>query len=201
MATNAPPTGLSPRQLPRHVALIMDGNGRWAKERGLPRVEGHKAGVGSVRAVTEESLRLGIRQITLYTFSAQNWGRPRSEIRALMDLLERYLVDERDELMEHGIRLVAIGRRNRLPRGVARELLATEKLTARNQKLTVCLALDYAGRDEIVDAVRAIADEARRRKLNPSRITEMDAIVAYLQMLGTLVDFSTYDATAVENLR
>jgi undecaprenyl diphosphate synthase len=153
------------------VALIMDGNGRWAKERGLPRVEGHEAGVESVRAVTEEALRLGIRQITLYTFSSENWGRPATEVRALMKLLHDYMVRERDKLMEHDIRLVAIGRRRKLGRAIRRELKTTEELTARNKALTVCLALNYSGRDELVDACRAIAQAAAAGTLNPKRIT------------------------------
>ena len=183
MAKSTHATQPDPSRLPRHVAIIMDGNGRWAKERGLPRLEGHKAGVESVRAVTEESLRLGIRQLTLYTFSAQNWGRPRAEVRALMDLLHRYLVDERDKLMEHAIRLVAIGRRNKLPRRLLRELAATEQLTARNKALTVCLALNYASRDEIVDAVRAIAADAAAGTLTPRRIGER-TVSRYLYTAG-----------------
>ena len=163
---------LDPEKLPKHVAIIMDGNGRWAKQRGLPRIRGHQAGVESVRAVTQEAVRLGLSQVTLYTFSAQNWGRPKIEVGALMQLLRRYLVDERPELMDNAIRLVAIGRRKGLPRRVARELAATETLTARNRGLTLCLALNYAGRDEIVDAVRAIAAEAAAGKLRPARISE-----------------------------
>ncbi len=174
---------LDPRKLPKHVAIIMDGNGRWAKERGLPRMRGHEAGVESVRAVTEEAVRLGIQQVTLYTFSAQNWGRPKIEVGALMRLLSRYLVDEREELMKNGIRLVAIGRRKGLPRSVARALGATEELTARNQGLTLCLALNYAGRDEIVDAIRALAADAAAGKLKPQRITER-TVNRYLYTAG-----------------
>jgi undecaprenyl diphosphate synthase len=172
MATSPAASDLDPKKLPKHVAIIMDGNGRWAKERGLPRIRGHEAGVESVRAVTREAVRLGLRQLTLYTFSAQNWGRPRIEVVSLMRLLRRYLVDERGELMENNIRLAAIGRRRGLPRGVARELAATEQLTARNTGLTLCLALNYGGRDEIVDAIRALAADAVAGKVKPDRIAE-----------------------------
>jgi undecaprenyl diphosphate synthase len=171
MAKSALPD-LDPARLPKHVAIIMDGNGRWAKERGLPRIRGHEEGVESVRAVAEEAARTGLEQVTLYAFSAQNWGRPKLEVRALMGLLRRYLVETRDKLMEHAIRLVAIGRRKGLPRTIVRELDATEKLTARNQGLTLCLALNYGGRDELVDAIRAIAADAVEGKVRPSRITE-----------------------------
>jgi len=175
--------GLDRRALPEHVAIIMDGNGRWAKQRGLARIRGHEAGVDSVRAVTEEAARLGIRQVTLYTFSSQNWGRPSSEVSGLMRMLRRYLVDERDEMMEHDIRLVAIGRRKGVPRAVRRELEATEKLSAHNQGLTVCLALNYAGRDEIVDAVRAIAADAVAGMLRPATIGEA-TVGRYLYTAG-----------------
>jgi undecaprenyl diphosphate synthase len=177
------PDGPDPDPLPRHVAIIMDGNGRWARQRGLPRIRGHEAGADSVRAVTEECVRLGIRQLTLYTFSAQNWGRPRPEINSLMRMLRRYLVDERDEIMEHDIRLVAIGRRAGIPRSVRRELETTEKLCAHNQGLTVCLALNYGGRDEIVDAARALAAEVAAGTLRPGRIDE-DAVSAHLYTAG-----------------
>ncbi|MFP4057706.1 MAG: isoprenyl transferase [Candidatus Brocadiia bacterium] len=177
------PPGLHPERLPRHVAIIMDGNGRWAERRGLSRIRGHEAGVESVRAVTEEAVRLGLDQITLYTFSAQNWARPRAEVSGLMGMLERYLVEERDEIMEHDIRLATIGRRKGLPRSVARELEATERLSAQNQGLTVCLALNYGGRDELVDAIRAMAADAAAGKLKPKRIDE-DTVSRYLYTAG-----------------
>ncbi len=168
--------GLRVDRLPKHVAIIMDGNGRWAKRRGLPRIRGHEAGAKSVRAVTEEAARLGIRQLTLYAFSLQNWGRPRSEVSALMRMLRRYLVRERQEMMENSIRLVAIGRREGLPRSVRRELEATERMTAGNKGLTVCLALNYGGREEIADAARSIAADAAGGKLAPESVDE--ALVA-----------------------
>jgi len=175
--------GLDARHLPRHVAIIMDGNGRWARERGLPRARGHEAGTQTVRVITEEAMRLGIRQMTLYTFSVQNWGRPRGEVSGLMRLLRRYLVDERDKLMEHEIRLAAIGRREKLPRRVLRELETTEQLTAGNQRFTLCLALNYGARGEIVDAVRALAADAVAGKLRPERISEK-TVSRYLYTAG-----------------
>ena len=166
------PIGARKEALPRHVAIIMDGNGRWARQRGLPRIRGHEAGAESVRVVTEEAARLGLRQLTLYAFSSQNWGRPRTEVGGLMRMLRQYLVAERKPLMKNGIRLVAIGRRERLPRAVRRELEATEELTAQNKGLTACLALNYGGREEIVDAVRSIAADAAAGRLRPGRIDE-----------------------------
>ncbi|HUT33047.1 MAG TPA: polyprenyl diphosphate synthase, partial [Planctomycetota bacterium] len=157
---------------PAHVAIIMDGNGRWARQRGLARIRGHEAGVESARVVTEEAVRLGIRQVTFYTFSLQNWGRPRAEVGGLMRMLRRYLVSERDRLMKNGVRLVAIGRRETLPRAVRRELEATERLSAGNTRTTVCLALNYGGREEIVDAVRSIAADVAAGTLPPERVDE-----------------------------
>ncbi len=161
-----------PERLPQHVAIIMDGNGRWAKQRGLPRIRGHEAGAESVRLVTEEAVRLGLRQITLYVFSSQNWGRPAPEVRGLMRMLRRYLVGERRQIMEHGIRLVAIGRRAGIPSLVRRELEKTERLSAGNRGLTVCLALNYGGREEIVDAARALAADVAAGTVKPARIDE-----------------------------
>ena len=170
MANTAP--GGPADRLPRHVAIIMDGNGRWARQRGLPRIRGHEAGVASARAVIEESVRLGIRQVTFYTFSLQNWGRPSAEVKGLMRMLRRYLVSERDSLMKHGVRLVAIGRREGLPRLVRRELEATERLSAANQGTTVCLALNYGGREEIVDAARSVAADVAAGRLPLGKVDE-----------------------------
>jgi len=161
-----------PQRLPQHVAVIMDGNGRWAEQRGLPRVRGHEAGAESVRVVTEEAVRLGLRQITLYVFSSQNWGRPASEVNGLMRMLRRYLIGERKQIMKHGIRLVAIGRRAGIPGPVRRELEETERLSAGNDGLTVCLALNYGGREEIADAARALAADAVAGKVRPAQIDE-----------------------------
>ncbi len=169
---NTVPDGPPADRLPGHVAIIMDGNGRWARQRGLPRIRGHEAGVESVRAVIEEAVRLGLRQLTLYAFSLQNWGRPSAEVKGLMRMLRRYLVGERDTLMKNGVRLVAIGRREGLPRLVRRELEATERLSAGNRGTTLCLALNYGAREEIVDAARSIAADVAAGRLPPSKVDE-----------------------------
>ncbi|MEN6404979.1 MAG: isoprenyl transferase [Thermoguttaceae bacterium] len=162
-----------PRErLPRHIAVIMDGNGRWARQRGLPRAEGHRAGAASVRRVTEECVRLGIEQLTLYCLSSENWKRPVEELEFLLQLLEHYLVDERSHVLEHNIRVRWIGHRDGLPDGALRELDETVRQSAANTGLCVCLAINYGGRAEIVDAVRRVADEVRRGELTPEAVTE-----------------------------
>jgi undecaprenyl diphosphate synthase len=162
----------NPEELPRHVAIIMDGNGRWAEARGRPRVHGHLAGIESVRATTRECARLHLERLTLYAFSSENWKRPEEETGFLMELLERFLVEEREEIMENGVRLEAIGRTQELPPGVLRELESTRALSAGNRGLTLALALNYGGRAEIVDAARRIAEEARSGLLRPDDVTE-----------------------------
>lgn len=144
---------------PRHVAVIMDGNGRWAKERGLSRIEGHRAGIESVREVIEQSRKLEISYLTLYTFSVENWKRPKSEIKDLMRLLYTYLATEMSRLHGQSVRLMAIGQVDRLSQRIRRRLRLIMKKTAVDYKLTVVLALSYGGRTEIVDAVKAVARE------------------------------------------
>ncbi len=157
---------------PRHIAIIMDGNGRWAHERGKTRTAGHKAGAVNVREVTTECARLGVGQLTLYAFSIENWSRPKAEVAALMRLLPRYLIDERPTMMENQIRFRAVGRLDQLPKAALREARETERITADNVGMTLCLALSYGGRAEITDAVRAIAEEAISGDINPARISE-----------------------------
>lgn len=164
--------GLAPEQLPRHVAIIMDGNGRWAQSRGLPRVLGHRRGIKSVRAAVEESVRLGFDQLTLYALSVENWKRPAREIRFLMRLLRHFLVVERKELMEQNVRLVQVGRRDGLPPEALEELDKTVALTAKNDGLTLALALNYGGRDEIVRAARRIAEEVAAGRLSLDDLDE-----------------------------
>jgi undecaprenyl diphosphate synthase len=145
--------------LPRHVGVIMDGNGRWAQERGLSRVEGHRQGSESVRTVTRLARRLGIKALTLYAFSSQNWKRPAEEIAALMDLLREYLIGERAEIMDNGIRLCALGEIDRLPsyvRGPLDQLVAD---SAANRGMVLSLALSYGGREEILRACRSLIRE------------------------------------------
>src|SRR5262249_11813810 len=146
--------GLDPARLPRHIAIIMDGNGRWARQRGLPRVEGHQRGVQSVRATVEECCRLGIEQLTLYCLSIENWKRPQPELDFLMTLLSKYLVDERAEIMEQNIRFTTIGRRHDLSAPVLRDIDENIRMSRGNTGMVLCLAINYGGRAEMVDAIR-----------------------------------------------
>ncbi len=156
-------------RLPRHVAIIMDGNGRWAKKRNLPRVEGHRAGEKSVREVVETSGRLGIQYLSLYAFSKENWKRPKSEITTLWRLLEDYLRKEDRVLVENNFRLRVIGQKTAIPQTTIRELERVETLTQNNDRMTILLALNYGGRAEIVDAVNKIMSDA---DLNGRSMTE-----------------------------
>ncbi len=174
MDPNSPDTrealGLSPEQLPRHIAIIMDGNGRWARQQDLPRICGHAEGAKAVRAVVTHCARLGIEALTLYSFSVENWKRPKAEIDFLMELYGEYLVAERGEITENNVRLVHVGRREGLPDNVLREMDTTIELSRENTGLTLCLALNYGSRDEIVEAVRGIAADVRDGRLNTSDI-------------------------------
>jgi len=152
---------LDPARLPAHIAIIMDGNGRWAGKRRLPRVAGHKAGIGPVRATVETCARLGVKVLTLYAFSVENWKRPRHEVETLWRLLRYYLRQELPDLQKNDIRLQAIGRLEALPPQVRRELESAIDATAQNRRMVVNLAINYGGRAEIVDAVNSILDMAR----------------------------------------
>jgi len=174
---------LQPSSLPRHVAIIMDGNGRWATGRGLPRVVGHRRGKESVRAVVETARRLGIPYLSLYAFSSENWNRPRDEVRSLMNLLERYLATELRKMMRHQIRLLAIGNLRKLPRSVQAALRRAIDATKNNEGMTVVLAVSYGGREEISQAIRAIARDVRRGELDPDEIDEA-AVSGYLSTAG-----------------
>jgi undecaprenyl diphosphate synthase len=160
------------KKIPRHVAIIMDGNGRWAKQRGLPRVQGHKCGAESVREIVRTAAELGIEYITLYAFSAENWQRPAGEVQALMRLLEKFLRDEIAELNRTNTRLQAIGRLNDLPVSVQKQLHRTIEATQKNSGLTLILALSYSGRLEIIDVVKSILREVRLGYLDPAQIDE-----------------------------
>ena len=175
--------GLRPEQLPRHVAIIMDGNGRWAQSRGLPRVFGHRQGIRSVRAVVEEGCRLGLDQLTLYCLSVENWKRPPRELGFLMRLLRHFLIVERNELMEQNVRLTTIGRREGLPDDVIRELDRTIAMTAANDGMTLCLAVNYGGRTEIADGARRLAEDIRAGRLEPDAIDE-STFAGYLYTEG-----------------
>jgi len=158
--------------LPRHVAIIMDGNGRWAKQRGLPRTEGHRKGARSVREVVTCAREMGIPYLTLYAFSVENWGRPVSEVSALMSLLQEFLVSELSLMSSHGIRLRVIGDISSMPVVVRKVLESTISATEKNTDMTLTLALSYAGRNEIVRAARKIAAAAVQGKIKPEEITE-----------------------------
>ncbi|MDB6109715.1 MAG: Isoprenyl transferase [Pedosphaera sp.] len=158
--------------LPRHVALIMDGNGRWAKQRHLPRVEGHRVGAESVRAIIKTAGELGIKYLTLYAFSVENWNRPKDEVDTLMKYLAHYMKTEFAELNRSNVRLEVIGQIHRLPEFVQKQLKKTQDGLAKNNGLTLIMALSYGGRTEIVDAVRGIAAKVKRGELDPAEITE-----------------------------
>jgi undecaprenyl diphosphate synthase len=165
--------GLDPERLPRHVAVIMDGNGRWAQQRGLPRIEGHRRGVQSVRNTIEECCRLGIGQLTLYCLSVENWKRPQQELDFLMALLHQYLIAERAEIMEQNIRFTTIGRRAELPADVLAEIDENVRVSAGNTGMVLCLAINYGGRTEIVDAMRTLARRVKEGSLEPDDIDEL----------------------------
>ena len=165
-------TGVPRSRWPRHIAIIMDGNGRWAQRHRLPRVEGHRRGVATVRRVTEQCARLGIEQLTLYCLSSENWKRPQEELDFLMQLLRQYLIEERRRILEENIRLRMIGRRQGLPQEVLRELDRTMEMSRHNSGMVLCLAINYGGRCELVDAVRAIAREVQAGRLAPAQIDE-----------------------------
>lgn len=171
-------------KIPAHVAIIMDGNGRWAQARGLDRKEGHAVGAEAVRRTVRACAELGVRHLTLYSFSTENWSRPEGEVDSLMALLARYLVDTLEELQDNDVRLRAIGQLDRLPRHVAQLLAAAEEATAGNQGLTLTLALSYGARAELVDACRVLARDVSSGQLAPDDIDEA-AIEARLYTAGT----------------
>jgi undecaprenyl diphosphate synthase len=183
MSSRATIPGVPAEKMPRHIAIIMDGNGRWARQRGLPRIEGHRRGAASVRAVTEECARLGIEQLTLYCFSSENWKRSPQEIEFLMQLLQRYLLDERPTIMEHNVRVAVIGRREGLPEAALAELDRSVALSSGNTGLRLCLAINYGSRGELVDAFRSLAVEVRQGRLRPEDLTEQ-AIQSHLYTAG-----------------
>lgn len=164
--------GLTRPLLPQHVAVIMDGNGRWAQRRGLPRIEGHRRGVHSVRCMVEEASRMGLEQLTLYCFSSENWKRPPRELTLLMALLKQYLIEERREIQRQGLRFRVIGSTTELDSGIRQEIARTEELAANNSGMTLCLAVNYGARQEITTAVRSIAEAVRAGHLQPADINQ-----------------------------
>ncbi|HYZ10372.1 MAG TPA: polyprenyl diphosphate synthase [Actinomycetota bacterium] len=164
---------LDPARIPRHVAIVMDGNGRWAAQRGLPRTKGHEAGERALYDVVEGGLEIGLPYLTVYAFSTENWDRPASEVRFLMNFNRSLIRARRDELDQRGVRIRFLGRRDwRLPRSVQREMEVAERLTARNDRMQLVIALNYGGRAEILDAVGALLEDRRRRRVRGERVTE-----------------------------
>ena len=170
-------------EIPRHIAVIMDGNGRWAKERGLPRREGHRAGAESVREITDTCIDLGVEYLTLYAFSSENWNRPAAEIKALMALLDRFLAEKAKDLDQQNIRLLAIGQLERLPAKTRALLAKIMARTANHDTMTLVLALSYGGREEIVAAARSLAEDAAAGVLAPAAI-DGELFASRLQTAG-----------------
>jgi len=162
----------APSEIPRHVAIIMDGNGRWAESRGFPRVAGHRAGALAIRPVLQRASELGVEVLTLYSFSSENWNRPTDEVDALVELCCEKLAQERESLVEMGVRLRRIGKREGLPKSVLQELDETEEATARGEKITLALALNYGSRGEITEAVRSLAQRTLQGEITPAEISE-----------------------------
>lgn len=164
--------GIPRERMPRHVAIIMDGNGRWAKRQGMQRVKGHEAGAENVREIVTHCARLGLEALTLYSFSTENWNRPLEEIAHLMRLYVHYLIKERGEIMDNDVRLIQVGRREGLPPEVLHELDETAGLSRNNSGMKLCLALNYSSRVEIIDAVRRIATRVKSGEIKPGDIDE-----------------------------
>jgi len=165
--------GIDPQRVPRHVAIVMDGNGRWAKRRGRPRVEGHAAGEDALFDTVEGALELGLDWMTVFAFSTENWRRPLDEVRFLMNFNEGILVRHRDDLCARGVRMRFLGRRGgRVPKRVLHRMEETEAMTARNRGMTLTIAFNYGGRAELVDAARALAADAVAGRVDPEKVDE-----------------------------
>ena len=171
MSSNVAKTGLDPAKLPSHIAVIMDGNGRWAQKRLLNRVKGHEKGAETVRMVVRTCREIGIRFLTLYAFSTENWERPKSEVTALMVLLKKFLAGEKQEMLDNNIRLNTIGQTERLPADVQAAIKDTMAATAKNDGMWLNLALSYGGRTEIVEAVKKIAETVKSGVIEPASIS------------------------------
>lgn len=170
-------------EVPRHIAIIMDGNGRWAKERGLPRLEGHRSGAESVREVMEACIELGVEYLTLYAFSSENWSRPEAEVNALMALLDRFLDEKAKDLDRQQVRLLAIGQLDRLPESTRALIERIKTRTADHKAMTLVLALSYGGREEIVSAARSLATDAAAGTILPEEI-DSELFASRLQTAG-----------------
>lgn len=170
--SGATPPRLAPEQVPQHVAIVMDGNGRWAKERGLPRTEGHKAGEAALFDVVEGAIEIGVKAVSAYAFSTENWKRSPDEVKFLMGFNRDVIRRRRDEMHELGVRVRWAGRRPRLWRSVIRELEEAEQLTKDNTVCTLTMCVNYGGRAEIADAAAALARDVKAGRLNPEKVTE-----------------------------
>ena len=177
--------GFQPELMPKHIAIIMDGNGRWAQSQNLPRIEGHRRGVTSVRKVVEESSRLGIKQLTLYCLSSENWKRPPEELQMLLSLLKQFVIEERSEIMRQGLQFGIIGRREGLGEDVLEEIDTTINYARNNTGMRLCLALNYGSRQEITDAVRCVVQKAQTGELQAEDVTE-DTISEHLYTAGMI---------------
>jgi undecaprenyl diphosphate synthase len=169
---SSPTLEIPPERRPRHIAIIMDGNGRWARRQQLPRIAGHERGVDSVRRATEECARLKLEHLTLYCLSSENWKRPQTEINFLMHLLEQYMIQERTTIMQNNIRVRMLGRRDEIPEQVLGELDKTVAMSSTNTGMWLNLAINYGGRAELVDAMQNIGRDVQAGELNPAAITE-----------------------------
>ena len=174
-----PASRLDPKAIPRHVAVIMDGNGRWAEERGMSRIEGHREGLESVRAVVRAAHEIGVQTLTLYAFSLENWNRPKAEVDALMNLLALYIDAELPEVQRNGIRVASIGRLEMLPASTRAKLEEVEAATRDNREMQLVFAVSYGGRAEIVDAARKLLKDAEVGKVDPEQLDEK-TFAAYL---------------------
>ena len=166
------PVDFANEQIPQHVAIIMDGNGRWAQRNNLPRIEGHRRGSQTANRVIEECQRLGVRQLTLYCLSNENWKRPTAELEFLMHLLQQFMIESRAEMIERKIKLSIIGRRDKLPHDVQIEMDKSIEMTSKFEDFCLCLAINYGSRQEIVDAVKKIAQHSAAGELDPATIDE-----------------------------
>ena len=171
-STDALRSELATEQLPQHVAIIMDGNGRWAQRQGMPRIEGHRRGAETVRKIVTLSAQLGLKQLTLYCFSSENWKRPPSERTFLMYLLEKYLIDERSEIIRQQLQFAVIGRTDELSEKIQEEIQKTIDQSSAHEGMRLCLALNYGSRQEIIDAVREIGRQIQAGELSPAEIDE-----------------------------
>lgn len=177
------PFDVARERVPRHIAIIMDGNGRWAQRLGLPRIEGHRRGALSVRRITEECIRLGVEQLTLYCLSSENWKRPAKELEGLLHLLQQFMVEERGAIVERNIRLSVIGRREGIPDEVLADMDRTVAMSRHHSGLHLCLAINYGGRGELVDAACRLAEQVRAGQIAPADITE-ETLAAHLYTAG-----------------